>query len=106
MLISSASSNKIIRQLAPIITFSLKVGYLTDNMVTWSMNMDDQQQSTSVIPKKLYGKSNINKMSFEDMRLLCLAALHSNFTKFQLEKLKSVCVGKASLNDLRLSLEM
>jgi hypothetical protein len=105
-LISCASSNKFIRLMAPIINHMLKIGCITSIPIERkSQNFDDVIESVlSMQHNKSPQQSRMQKMTYNDMRLLCLGAVHSNFTKSQLEKLKSICAAEELLIDLKLSL--
>lgn len=105
-LISCASSNNFIRLMAPVISHMLKIGCSASIPIERkSQNFDDAIESVlSMKPKKSPQTSRMQKMTYNDMRLLCLSAMHSNFTKSQLEKLKMICVSEDLLGDLLLSL--
>lgn len=45
------------------------------------------------------------KLSFVNRRILCLGAVHSGFTKAQIDKLKAVCVNNDALSELLTCLE-
>lgn len=87
-LLVSASSNHFLRLINPLSSHILRSGFhkCPENVQSWGI-FDD-----FVV--------NEVKMSFSDRRLLCIVALHSNFSSYQLEKLKELCDGNECLNDL------
>lgn len=104
-LICCASSNSFIRSMTHIINYTLKIGCLTNITAVdrKSQNMENSIESILSFKPKTQC-SQLKKMNFDDMRLLCLGAVHSNFTKSQMEKLKTICAGAESLNDMKMTL--
>ncbi|XP_046972841.1 huntingtin [Vanessa cardui] len=87
-LLVSASSNQYIRSTNALSSYILRSGFYKspENIQNWGIFED------FVV--------NRVKMSFADRRLLCIVALHSNFSANQLERLKELCEGNECLNDL------
>ncbi|KAG6462187.1 hypothetical protein O3G_MSEX013107 [Manduca sexta] len=87
-LLVSASSNRHIREVAPLSYAILKSGFYRN------YNVD---QNWGIFSDFL---SHSKQLSFADRRLLCVVALHSDYTGSQLERLKELCENEECLRDL------
>ncbi|CAH0721013.1 unnamed protein product, partial [Brenthis ino] len=89
-LLVSASSNRHLRSINALTNHIFRLGFYKtpENVQNWGI-FDD------------FANNWGTKMSFSERRLLCIVALHSNFSANQLERLKELCEGNECLNDLK-----
>ncbi|XP_052745094.1 huntingtin isoform X2 [Bicyclus anynana] len=88
-LLVSASSNQFIRSISPLSYHIFRVGLhkCSESAQNWGVFADFVEKCAG-------------NMTFSDRRLLCIVALHSNYTVCQLERLKELCDGNDTFNDL------
>lgn len=88
-LLVSASSNQFIRTINPLSFHIFRVGLHKSREIStiWGVFQD-------------FFEKNSLGISFSDRRLLCVVALHSNFSVNQLERLKELCEGNEGFDDL------
>ena len=82
-----------------IINYTLKIGCLTNITVIERKSQNVENSIESILSLKPKAQDpQLKKMNFDDMRLLCLGAVHSNFTKSQMEKFYTYfyVIGKSS----------
>lgn len=88
-LLVAASSNQFIRTIHPLSFYIFRVGLHKSREISpnWGVFQD-------------FIEKNPLSISFSDRRLLCIVALHSNFSANQLERLKELCEGNDGFDDL------
>ncbi|OWR42184.1 Huntingtin [Danaus plexippus plexippus] len=107
-LLVSASANANIRTLHPLTYYIFRQG-LHNNSMYMRNNTEENDKNDVLTPNRTDSGQNWGifgdftrhtPMSFTDRRLLCVVALHSNFSSNQLERLKQLCEGNEFLGDL------